>query len=243
MANKLLFILVITCNSVFAQYNFFIGEDAPELSPTARGFGSISFPSIMINQSKIFGYPKKIMRPFLSVNLGVNSKQWRFDDNIALKRDDMGIVVAMPHPEHEVYKNNFFSYSKSKFTLSSIRIRPEFGFTTANKKFSIATGPLFEIYLSAKHKRKYFDNQKKSKFTQPGIDYYNINTYQFGWGASIGMYHFGAFSYVMITPLFKENLGPKVYAAEVGLYWRILRENIDNFKVKRISRIQAREFN
>lgn len=227
-----------------AQYNFFVGEDAYKMQPTIKGFGSISFPSLMINQSAILGYHLKPVRPFLSIHLGVALKQWRFADNIALVRDDNGIVDAIPHPVEEYYKNGFFNYSKSKLTLSVVRLRPEFGFTLQNKKLSIGTGPLIEINLKAKHKRKYFTNQQeKNKMVKKGINYYNINQYQFGWGASVGMYHVGLFSYVMLTPLFKENIGPKVYAAEVGVYWRILRENIIGFREKRIIRLQEKNLN
>lgn len=230
--------LALLSNSTIAQYNFFIGDDAYKMKTTARGFGGITFPSLMINQSAILGYHLKPIRPFLSINLGVGLKQWRFDDNIALIRDDNGIVDAIPHPIEEHYRKNFFDYSKSKFTLSVVRIRPEFGFTLKNKKLSMGTGPLIEVNLKAKHKRKYYTvNNTKSTTVKKGIDYYNINRYQFGWGASLGTYHLGLFTYIMVTPLFKENIGPKVYAGEVGIYWRVLRENIVMFKEKRATRL------
>jgi hypothetical protein len=102
-------------------------------------------------------------------------------------------------------------------------LRPEFGFTTSNKKFSIGTGPLIEVMVAAKHKRKYYDDGSKEKNIKKGIDYYNLKWFQFGWGASIGTFHFGAFTYFMFTPMFDKNMGPNVKAAEVGLYWRILK--------------------
>ena len=213
-----------------AQYNFFVGTDANQLNTSVKGFGSISFPSFMLNQSKIMGTPMSKFRKFYSINIGFNWKQWRLADNQSLVKDDNKVIKVKPHPFEEKYNNGFFSYSKSKLVTGVIRIRPEFGFTTSNKKFSIGTGPLFEFTLAAKHKRKFYDNGSKSKMIQKGVEYYNLNWFQFGWGASIGTYHFGAFSYVMLTPMFKEELGPKVNAAEVGLYWRILKENYPKLK-------------
>lgn len=228
-----LVILLFSLNTQ-AQYNFFIGEDADQLKTTIEGFGSISFPSIMINQSKIIGSPLSRYRPFYSVNFGFNWKQWRFPHNPAILRDDNGVIVVLPPPDWEVYEEGFINYTKSKFALGVIRIRPEIGITTHNKKFSVGTGPLFEFVLAAKHKRKFYYTGSKSKFEKTGVEYYNINTFQIGWGVSLGTYHVGVFSYVMLTPMFKEALGPRVYAAEVGLYWRILRENYEKYLPKNL---------
>ncbi len=216
--------------AVMGQYNFFVGPDAGQLKTTVKGFGSISFPSIMFNQSKIVGSPKADVRPFYSINFGFNWKQWRFIDNPALGRDDNGVVVVFPTPDGEDYKDGFFSYTKSKLAVGVIRLRPEFGITALNNKLSIGTGPLLEFITNAKHKRKFYSGASKDKKIQKGVDYYNLNRFQFGWGVSIGTYHFGVFSYVMLTPMFKEDLGPGVNAAEVGLYWRILKEDLQQFK-------------
>jgi len=223
-----------SCN---AQYNFFVGEDAGQLKTTINGFGSISFPSIMINQSIILDSPTRKLSPFFSVNFGFNWKQWRLADNSAVVRDDNGIIVVLPPPDREEYNDEFFGYTKSKLALGVIRIRPEFGYTTNNKKFSFGTGPLIEFALAAKHKRKFYDAGNKEIEKRTSLNYYNINKLQFGWGVSVGSYHFGAFSYLMLTPTFIEDLGPKVYAAEFGVYYRILNENLfkNNLREKKTS--------
>ena len=226
----LAFISLVFSYSCNAQYNFFIGEDAGQLKTTINGFGSISFPSIMINQSIILNSPTRKLSPFFSINFGFNWKQWRLADNSVVVRDDNGIIVVLPPPDREEYSDEFFSYTKSKLALGVIRIRPEFGYTTNNKKFSFGTGPLIEFALAAKHKRKYYVGNSKEKTENSSLDYYNINKIQFGWGVSIGTYHFGAFSYLMLTPTFIEDLGPKVYAAEFGIYYRILNEGL--FKIR-----------
>jgi len=222
----LIFTAILFSTETKAQFNFFVGDDASELKPTIKGFGSISFPSFMMNLSTIKESNSSSFNTFYSVNFGFNWKQWRFADNKALiKNPTSGIIEIQNAPSTESYADGFFSYTKTKLSMGVIRIRPEFGIVTKNKRFSIGTGPLIEFVVAAKHKRKYYDAQGgKEKSINKGIGYYNINWFQFGWGASIGSYHFGAFSYVMLTPQFKENLGPKVYAAEVGLYWRILSE-------------------
>jgi hypothetical protein len=216
----LMFIAIVL--STKAQFNFFVGDDASKLKPSIKGFGSISFPSFMMNASTIKESSGKF-NTFYSVNFGFNWKQWRFADNIALEKNNNNVIEINPAPATESYTDGFFSYTKTKLSLGVIRIRPEFGIVTKNKRFSIGTGPLVEFVVAAKHKRKFYDTAgAKEKTIKKGISYYNINWFQFGWGASIGTYHFGAFSYIMLTSQFKENLGPKVHAAEVGLYWRLL---------------------
>ena len=214
-----------------AQFNFFVGADSDQLKPTVKGFGSITFPSLMINKSYIKESSSGKFNTFYSVNFGFSWKMWRFADNVAFVKDtDGAIVIAAPgdanYPTDETYTDGFFSYTKSKLSTGVIRIRPEYGIVTKNKRFSIGTGPLFEFTVAAKDKRKFFNEAGgKDKRVTKGISYHNLNWFQFGWGASVGTYHFGAFTYFMLTPQFKENLGPTVHAAEVGLYWRVLRYN------------------
>jgi len=231
----LVYVLVILLylNST-AQYNYFVGSDAKELNTSMQGFGSISFPSFMWNASRIGGSPRSKIRPFYSANIGFNWKQWRFAENQALLRDDNGRIFVQPNDSEngENYTNSFFSYTKSKLAMGVIRLRPEIGFTLTSKKLSIGTGPLMEFAFAARHKRKFYSNDTKLQKEQNGVDYYNLNWMQLGWGASMGTYYFGVFSYVMITPMFKENLGPNVHAAEIGVYWRILKENYPRFKKK-----------
>lgn len=224
----LLFSILLFSLETNAQFNFFVGADSEQLKPTVKGFGSISFPSIMVNKSTIKETPNSKFNTFYSINFGFNWKQWRFADTPALVKNDDGVIVVQDTPVNEDYTDGFFSYTKSKFATGVIRIRPEVGFTTKNKRFSIGTGPLVEFTVAAKHKRKYYDNGGKEKTVTKGISYYNQNWFQFGWGASVGTYHFGAFTYFMLTPQFEKNMGPKVHAAEIGLYWRVLRYSKNN---------------
>jgi len=215
-----LFLIFIFSLNTKAQYNFFVGNDAGQLKTTVKGFGSISFPSIMVNQSFI-GTSSGNFKPFFSVNVGFNWKQWRFADDKALIKDNNGVIVVQNAPVGEDYTDGFFSYTKTKLSTGVVRLRPEFGFTTHNGNFSIGTGPLIEFMVAAKHKRKYYNDGSKEKNIKKGIDYYNLKWFQFGWGASVGTFHFGVFTYFMFTPMFDKNMGPNVKAAEVGLYWRI----------------------
>lgn len=225
----IVFLILIFSLESNAQFNFFVGADSDQLKPTVKGFGSITFPSIMINKSYIDESGSGKFNKFYSVNFGFSWKMWRFADNVAfIKETDGSISIASPgdanFPAGESYTDGFFSYTKSKLSTGVIRIRPEFGLTTKNKNFSFGTGPLIEITVAAKDKRKYYDDAGgKQKSVTKGISYHNLNWFQFGWGASVGTYHFGAFAYYMLTPQFKKNLGPNVHAAEVGLYWRVLR--------------------
>ena len=227
---KLIFSIIILSLGIgkgFAQYNFFIGKDSDQLKTTIKGFGSISFPSFMYNHSTI---KKSFTRVdlFYSTNFGFNWKQWRFADNVQFTQDATGKLMVTPDTptNGERYDPAFFSYTKSKLALGVIRIRPEIGLTTKNKKLAIGTGPLFEIMVASKHKRKYYsDTDSKVKYKLNGNENFNIRWFQVGWGASVGTYHFGVFSYMMLTPMFKQGKGPEVSAAEVGLYFRVLDDN------------------
>ncbi len=210
---------LLLSGSLSAQYNFFVGNDADQLGTTMKGFGSISFPPIMFNVTSI-QKEGKTFNYFYSMNVGYNGKQWRFGDNTMLGKTD-GVMIAQAAPADERYTNEFFSYTKSKLYTGVIRIRPEVGIVSKNNKISFGTGPLIEITTHAKTKRKYYDtNGDKQKTTMRGIGALNLNWFNVGWGASLGSYRFGAFTYAMFTPQFKKDKGPEVYAAEIGLYFR-----------------------
>jgi len=206
---------------------FFVGKDSDQLKTTLKGFGSISFPGLMYNHSTI-KKPLTHFDVFYSTNFGFNWKQWRFANNSQLIQDADGKLVVIPNSptNGENYDHSFFSYTKSKLAIGVIRIRPEMGITTKDKKLAVGTGPLFEIMIASKHKRKFFDDSdSKEKFKITRNEHFNINWFQVGWGASIGTYHFGAFPYVMLNHMFKKGKGPDVSVAEIGLYFRVLDDN------------------
>lgn len=226
------FILVILwVFSVKGQYNFFVGPDSYKLKSTIKGLGSLSFPSVMFNFAGVIESPKKF-NTYYSMAVGFNWKQWRFKEDIALLKDDNGVVIVQPTPTGEFYSNKIVGFTKTKLSMGVIRLRPELGLTLSNKKFSFGTGPLVELMLGSRHKRKFYTvEDKKDIYMKQGYTSYNINWLQLGWGASIGTFRFGAFSYVMLTPMFKKDKGPHVYAAEIGVYWRIkLLKSKDNIQ-------------
>lgn len=210
-------------------YNSFIGKDAQQLKNDMEGFGSISgltfVDNVMFNSNYKFSTDNKV-NLFTNLRLGILAKKFRFTDNLILEKDSTtGVLYAFSDPDlNKDYGDAFFSYGKSKLVSTYFRINPElvFNFNVSEKwPINISVGPVFDLLLGVKHKRKFYENDDKEKIKITKNKNFNLNTYQFGIRSSIYTKIVGINYAYYFTPFFQSNKGPEVKLFELGLFFNL----------------------
>jgi hypothetical protein len=203
-------------------YNFFLSSDKEmqELfQTTIMGFGSGFLLDIFATRFSTDMIEVGWEKFNLSLGIGLGINKYRFKNNLVITHSDLTgtIFFEDPDPGHD-YVNTFFGYGKSKIVYGSI-----FFPLHANIKlgdFIISGGPILDLWISGKHKRKFIENDEEKKVKVGNSDFrkYDINKTKTGInffithksGINVG------FTY-MLTPFFDIQGIPGIHEARISL--------------------------
>ena len=207
------------------SYNFFTGADADDFRTTIKGFGSgfmLDFFSARYS-SDVFTLGTRDV--FLSFGAGVAISKYRFSENLIID-NEAGVVTwgVDPDPTHD-YGTGFFSYGKSKLVSTTVIFPVNLNFDVGD--FFISAGGTYDHYLTGKLKRKFKVDGDKQKVVVKNDSFndYPVNRHKFGLGFMImhkpSKLNVGA-TY-MVTPYFKENLGPELNEVRISVSYCLSR--------------------
>lgn len=204
-------------------YNFFVSPDkeTAELFQTSiMGFGS-GFGDLFTTRTSVdlihLGWPGF----HLSFGAGLGINKYRFTNNLVFEKDDLGQLMiyddAIMHPERD-YVNTFLGYGKSKIVYGSFFIPVHLNWTIGS--FTLSAGPLIDMYISGKHKRKYIldGEKKKDKVGNSEFRSYDLNKTKTGINAFI--YHKSGFTIgftYFLTPFLSNDAFPEIREVRVVL--------------------------
>jgi hypothetical protein len=143
--------------------------------------------------------------------LGFQFQSYRLHDNITIEKLTDGRVV----PETMVFDDN----QKSKFSsvYLDIPLLAEFQFPVKHyaNRFYFSAGGYCGVRLGSHTKIKYRADGKKEKLKTP--DDYSLHNFKYGLMARMGYRWVNVFATYDLSPLFKDDLGPKLTPVTFGI--------------------------
>ncbi|MCX7979959.1 MAG: PorT family protein [Bacteroidia bacterium] len=169
---------------------------------------------------------------YVGLGFGLAIRETRFEEPVSLFRTaDNRLGYAIDSLPESVR-------AKSKLQLGYFRIPLEIGILY--KKFNFAVFGYGEALLSAKHKRKYRDNEGLSRAIFYGNRIFHTEPFQYGVGARIGYKGIGVFATYNLSTLWQAQKGPaNVRAMQAGLYFF---ETLQGKKSSKKTRLTATSF-
>ncbi len=191
-------------------YNFFISDDkaTQELfQTTVMGFGSGFIFDIFNGRASVDAIDIGWDKLNLTLGVGYSITKYRFANNLIIEPVTIGGITATgvridDDPTHD-YVNTFFGYGKSKIVYGTINFPVHVNFKLG--AFKVSAGPILEMYVSGKHKRKYKVDDKKIKDKVGNSDFRNYDINKNKTGVNLYLTHKSGITVgatYMITPFF-----------------------------------------
>ena len=232
----LLTLILLSCCNLFAQgkfevkfvnnyredagiaYNFFVGNDTEDFATSINGFGSGFILDLFTGRYSIDLITFGTESFNLSLGAGVAISKYRFSENIILEKENDIVSYRIDNDPNHDYVNTFFGYGKSKLVVGTVYMPVNLNISLG--KLYSSAGGFIDQYLSAKHKRKFIEDDKKKIELIKNNDFndFNLNKTKFGINALVMHKKSGiglGFTY-MITPFFQENKGPELNEARIS---------------------------
>jgi hypothetical protein len=195
-------------------YNFLISDDKETqdlFQTTIMGFGSGFILDIISGRASVDVFDIGWEKVNITLGVGYAISKYRFAQNLVFGPDTVNGVTGTnvwidENPDHD-YVNTFFGYGKSKIAYGTINFPLH-----ANVKlgsFKLSAGPIIDLYVSGKHKRKYLENDKKIKDKVGNEDFRNYDINKTKTGINMYVTHKSGISFgatYMLTPFFNSPL-------------------------------------
>jgi hypothetical protein len=207
-------------------YNTFVDMglnrvDSKNLFTGKEDISSTDFPKINNSKSvSVAVYPiVATIRPVkfwgLSAGVGIEWFNYRFNKGMSLM-DDNGVTKAMP--AWQVFGfNQEYAILKTKLTASYLNIPVMMQFYFSNRdRFNIMAGATFGVNIGSHTKVKYAGESGEKHKVKIHEDL-NMSSFRYGFTARINWDCVGIYANYYMTPLFKNDKGPKVYPFVVGI--------------------------
>lgn len=214
------------CRSDFGlSYNFFVGPDAEDFRTTIKGFGSGFLLDFYSARASVDVIELGTRDFFLSAGAGIAISKYRFSENLILENTENGVDYYIdPNPDHD-YGTGFFSYGKSKLVSTTVIFPVNLNIDLGD--FWLSAGGTVDIYLTAKHKRKFKTDDSKQKVVikNDSFNDFPVNRVKYGVGAVLAHKHSRVnvgFTYIL-TPFFEEDLGPEINEMRVSFSYNLNR--------------------
>ncbi len=194
-------------------FNGYVNKDFGTAIPTQYEFLELNdVKSIGVNLNLLEFNGNIINNRFGVVSgIGFQWNNYRFKDNNVVLSPDSATIYG--------YNNIAIdSYIKSKLVESWVRVPVFLEYQTAKRKgkqFHIAVGGVFGYKIGSHSKQVHFEDGGRSK--DKVHDSFYLNPIKLDAEVRIGWGPINLFASYAVTPMFKENKGPKVYPYMLGI--------------------------
>jgi hypothetical protein len=149
----------------------------------------------------------------LTTGLGFEWNNYRFDNNVMIGRDSLGI-------KGDYLNTEGFNYTKSKMVVNYLTLPVLFEYQTnrfsKKNSFHITAGLISGLRIGSHTKVVYNDGAKQKDKYNDKKDY-DINPFKFELTGRIGWNKINLYANYSLTTLFKDNRGPELYPFAVGI--------------------------
>ena len=142
--------------------------------------------------------------------MGIKCNNYHFDNNNNIMKDPVTGVIIPRYPPPGI------SYSKSKLNTAYLTVPLLFEFQMGkDQKGFIGLGVIGDLKLWSGTRIKYYENGSKQKENIKND--FNLSPLSYHLTLRAGFKFIKLYANLSMVPLFKTNLGPKVYPVTVGL--------------------------
>ena len=132
--------------------------------------------------------------------LGFTSNNYRFDNDLTIKKDETGIIQPIP----------LDNLQKSKLVTTYINV-PLLLEVHFGKRFFVSGGFIGGLNMGSRTKVKIDDHKSKERKS------FNINPYRGSIAFKAGFKNVYLYSNYSLTPLFKDGKGPELFPYSIGI--------------------------
>ena len=145
----------------------------------------------------------------LIYGLGIDFNNYRFNRDVILGTDSMGVLTADINEDVEYKKNKL----NTQYLTVPLMLNLRFG-NEDDDMFNISFGPNFGYLIGSGQKLKWSENGKqKSKIK----DDYNLEKFRVGYEVQFGYGNFILFAKYFPKSMFKTDLGPNIRTVSAGI--------------------------
>jgi hypothetical protein len=145
----------------------------------------------------------------LIYGLGIDFNNYRFNRDVVLGMDSMGVLTADLNEDVEYKKNKL----NTQYLTVPLMLNLRFG-NEDDDMFNISFGPNFGYLIGSSQKLKWSENGKqKSKIK----DDYNLEKFRIGYEVQFGYGNFILFAKYFPKSMFKTDLGPNIRTVSAGI--------------------------
>jgi hypothetical protein len=147
----------------------------------------------------------------LVTGLGLQLQSYRLGDNTTIEKSPDGKII----PQTLVFDDNQKSKLSSVYLIAPLLAEFQVPVKHYANRLYISAGIYGGLRLNSHTKIKYRADGKKEKLKTP--DDFSLNTFKYGLEARIGYRWINFFATYDLSPLFKDNLGPKLTPVTFGV--------------------------
>jgi hypothetical protein len=195
--------------------NTFFNKDYSGYNPDQINFMDIDIirsNSLFINVvNQSLGIQKNRNTIGFVTGLGLQLQSYRLDKNTTIEKMPNGRIV----PKTLVFDDNQKSKIGSVYLVVPLLAESQVPVKNYANRLYFSAGVYGGLRVSSHTKIKYRFNRKKEKLKTP--DDFSLNDFKFGLMARMGYRWVNVFATYDLTPLFEENLGPKLTPVTFGV--------------------------